>query len=271
MAYEVLVLDIDGTLVNSKKEITNATRDAIMECQENGIKVVIASGRCAEGIRHQAKAIGLDRYGGYVLSCNGAKITNFATGEVVYNIEMPEGMLHELYDYSKEQNTGVLTYDDQGRIVASLEDDPYVLLDSKASDIPVIVPKDFHKEVKFRGNKCILTGEPSHLAELEKEAAAKYEGVLSVYRSEGFYLEMMPLGIDKAYGIAKLLEKLGYSRNQVVCCGDGFNDLSMIEYAGLGVAMKNASQEVRDKADYVAPSCDEDGLIDVINRFIKDW
>ena len=120
-------------------------------------------------------------------------------------------------------------------------------------------------------NKCILTGEPELLRKLEPEAAQKYEGVLSVYRSEEFYLEMMPLGVDKAYGISKLLGRLGFSRNQMVCCGDGFNDLSMIEYAGLGVAMGNAHEDIRAKADYVAPTCDEDGVVDVIQRFIKDW
>lgn len=270
MAYEVLVLDVDGTLVNTKKEITEKTKHALMECQENGIKVVIASGRCTEGIRHQAREIGLEQYGGYILSFNGGRITNFATGEVVYDIPLPDGMLHELYDYAKQEKTGLLTYHD-GVIIADKEGDPYIVMDAVACDIPIEVPKDFHKDVHFNVNKCILTGPPEQLAELEPKAAAKYEGQLSVYRSEGYYLEMMPLGVDKAYGIAKLLERLGYSRGQVVCCGDGFNDISMIEYAGLGVAMGNAKEEVREKADYIAPSCDEDGLVDVIHRFIKDW
>ena len=118
---------------------------------------------------------------------------------------------------------------------------------------------------------CILTGDPAHLEKLEKKATKDFEGRLSVYRSEGFYLEMMPLGVDKAYGVAKLLERLGYRRSQMVCCGDGFNDLPMIEYAGFGVAMANAPEQLKEKADYVAPSCDEDGLVDVITRFIKDW
>ena len=109
MAYELLVLDVDGTLVNTKKEITDRTRNAILECQEQGIKVAIASGRCTEGIRHQAAAIGLDRYGGYIISFNGGRITNFATGEVIYDISLPAGMLHELYDYSLQEGTGILT------------------------------------------------------------------------------------------------------------------------------------------------------------------
>lgn len=270
MSYELLVLDVDGTLVNSHKEITEKTRSAIWECQENGVKVAIASGRCTEGIRHQAEAIGLDRFGGYIVSYNGGRITNFQTGEVIYDISLPEGMIHELYDYSKREHTGILTYHD-GKIISHSDTDPYITVDAKGCDIPIWVPEDFHSEVKFPVNKCILTGDPDHLESLEKKAAADFAGRLSVYRSEPFYLEMMPLGVDKAYGLSRLLEKMGYGRNRMVCCGDGFNDLSMIEYAGMGAAMGNAPEEIKKKADYVAPSCDEDGVAEVINRFIKDW
>ena len=85
MAYEVLVLDVDGTLVNSKKEITKATKEAVIQCQQNGIKVVIASGRCTEGIRHQAEELELQNYGGYILSYNGGEIIDWSTGELLYN------------------------------------------------------------------------------------------------------------------------------------------------------------------------------------------
>lgn len=142
MAYELLVLDVDGTLVNTKKEITERTREAIVECQENGIKVAIASGRCTEGIRHQAAAIKLDQYGGYIISFNGGRITNFATGEVIYDIPLPDGMLHELYDYSQQEKTGFLTYHD-GKIVAHSDTDPYIVVDAKGCDIPIWVRKIF--------------------------------------------------------------------------------------------------------------------------------
>lgn len=270
MAYELLVLDVDGTLVNSQKKISEKTCSAIIECQKNGIKVAIASGRCTEGIRHQARAIQLDQYGGYIISFNGGRITNFQTGEVIYDITLPEGMIHTLYDYSVEKGTGFLSYF-RGSMVAHSDTDPYIVIDSKGCDIPIWVPEDFHKDIQFLGNKVILTGEPDKLKELEPIAAKDFEGQLSVYRSEEYYLEMMPLGVDKAYGVSKLLERIGYHRNQMVCCGDGFNDLPMIHYAGLGVAMANASDELKKEADYIAPSCDEDGIVDVINRFIKDW
>ena len=129
MAYELLVLDVDGTLVNSRKEITEKTKEALIECQENGIRVAIASGRCTEGIRHQAHDIRLDEYGGYIISYNGGRITNCRTKEVIYNIPLPDGMLHELYDYSIQEETGILTYHD-GKIIAHSDTDPYITVDA---------------------------------------------------------------------------------------------------------------------------------------------
>lgn len=270
MSYELLVLDIDGTLVNTKKEITDAVRNACINCQKRGKKIAIATGRCKRGVRNQVSEIQLDRFGGFVVSINGAQIHNAKTNKEYQNITLPSGMIYELYDYACENGCGILTYDEQGNIISLYEDDKYVLMDAKGSDLPVIVKKDFRKEVFFAGNKMILTGEPELLRELEPKATKKYEGVLSVYKSEEFYLEFMPYGVDKAMGIGMLSEKLGIDRENIICCGDGFNDIPMIEYAGLGVAMGNASYEVKKHADFIAPSCDEDGLVTVINQFMMD-
>ena len=83
---------------------------------------------------------------------------------------------------------------------------------------------------------------------------------ISVYRSEPYFLELVPLGIDKARSLAVLLEKIGITREEMIAMGDGYNDLSMIKYAGLGIAMGNAQEPVKAAADYIAPSNDEDGV-----------
>lgn len=269
MAYEVLVLDVDGTLVNSRKKVSEATKEAIIRVQELGIKVVIASGRSTVGIWPVAKEIQLDDYGGYILSFNGGRITNCKTKKVIYNICLPEGIVPEIYDFSVENKTGIMTYH-ANEIIAENDADKYIQFDAKACGIDINVVKNFRQQVDYPVNKCLITGEPRHLEKVEPLAKKAFEGRLSVYRSEGFYLEMMPLGIDKAYGLSHLLKELGYSRKQMICCGDGFNDISMIEYAGLGVAMGNSNDKVKEKANYVAPSHDEDGLVDVIKRFIKE-
>lgn len=267
MAYEVLVLDIDGTLMRTDKTISQRTIDAVVEIQRAGIHVAIASGRGTAGIRTTAEKIRLDEFGGYIVSYNGGCISNCRTGEIVYNVNLPDGIVQEIYEFSKREKTGIMTYHEND-IIAENDADQYIQIDAKGCGIDIHVVENFGREVTYPVNKCLLTGDPDYMAGVEQRAAKEFEGRLSVYRSEDFYVEMMPLGIDKAYGLSKLLKFLGYSRNQMICCGDGFNDISMIEYAGLGVAMANASEAVRKCADYIAPHCDEDGLVDVISKFI---
>ena len=92
---------------------------------------------------------------------------------------------------------------------------------------------------------------------------------MGVYRSEPYFLELVPKGIDKAQSLAVLLQKTGYTREEMIAIGDGFNDKSMIEYAGLGVAMANAQEVVKQAADYVTLSNEEDGVADVVKKFVK--
>ena len=126
----------------------------------------------------------------------------------------------------------------------------------------------FKDYVDFPVNKCLMTGEPEHMAELEKELKEKYAGKLNIFRSEPFFLEIMPKGIDKAKVLRNFLPYLGITREEVICCGDGYNDKTMIEFAGLGVAMANARDEVKEVADYITASNDEDGIVKVVKKFI---
>jgi Cof subfamily protein (haloacid dehalogenase superfamily) len=267
MAYEVLVLDIDGTLTNSKKEVSPKTLDAVIRAQEEGIKVVIASGRPTAGIKKIAKTIKLDEYGGYILSYNGAKIINFQTGEVVYNETLPEEMIPSIYEEAVDNNAGIITYEGNDAIAGN-GIDKYNEIEARINGIGLREVEDFPNYVKFPVNKCLLTGEPEHMAEVEQKMKDRFGNFLNIYRSEPFFVEVMPQNIDKAYSLGKLLKHLDLDRSQMIACGDGFNDLSMIKYAGLGVAMSNAQDVVKEAADYVTLSNDEDGVAKVIDKFM---
>lgn len=267
MAYEVLVLDIDGTLTNSKKEITPKTLEAIIQAQEEGIKVVIASGRPTPGITKIAKTVKLDEYGGYVLSFNGGKIINFKTGEVIYNETLPKGMIPSIYEEAVENQVGIISYEGDDAIAGNGIDE-YNELEARINGIGLREVEDFPNYVRFPVNKCLLTGKPEHMAEVEQKMKDRFGNFLNIYRSEPFFVEVMPQNIDKAYSLGKLLKHLGLERSQMIACGDGFNDLSMIKYAGLGVAMANAQEAVKQAADYVTTSNDEDGVAKVIHKFM---
>lgn len=267
MAYEMLVLDIDGTLTNSKKEISQTTKEAILAIQQRGHHVVLASGRPTAGIIPVADELNMKEFGGFILSFNGAKVIDYKNNEVIFQNTIPAELIPEIYQAAVEAKVGVISYDDTSIITAS-EIDEYIEKESKINHMPIKVVDDFVAYIDYPINKCLMTGEPSYLAEVEKSMKARFGDKLSIYRSEPFFLEIMPMHIDKAHSLEKLLDALHMSREQMISCGDGYNDLTMIQYAGKGVAMGNAQKEVREAADYITLTNDEDGVAFVIDKFL---
>ncbi|MDE7060245.1 MAG: Cof-type HAD-IIB family hydrolase [Lachnospiraceae bacterium] len=269
MKYKMLVLDIDGTLTNSKKEITSATRQALCTIQKHGVRVAIASGRPTPGTRMAANALSLAEFNNFVLSFNGAKITNCGTGEIIFEQILPNNLIPEIYRAAVGYGIGLISYEGE-EVIAATPIDPYMELEARINGIAIRRVKDFPNYINFPVNKCLMTGAPEYLAEVERRLQKQFGQSLSIYRSEPYFLELMPPGVDKAKSLEKLLAALSLTREETVCCGDGFNDLSMIEYAGLGVAMKNAQKSVRERADYITATNDEDGIVQVIEKFFGD-
>lgn len=264
---KVLVLDIDGTLTNSQKEITEATKRGIRTVLEHGHKVILASGRPTPGMRRYEKELELENYGGYLLSFNGGRIIECRTGEVVYQRLLPLTIIPGLTAFAKKNGCGLVTYFGD-HIISAFQPDEYVELESRINGMPIKVVEDFVDYVDFDINKCLLTAPAKQAEELEKELAAKYGDIVSVYRSEPFFIEIMPQNVDKATSLDRMLQSIGMSRENAICCGDGYNDISMIQYAGKGVAMGNAQPAVKEAADYITGTNDEDGLVQVIDNFI---
>lgn len=267
MAYEILVLDIDGTLTNSQKQISDKTYRSIMAIQERGHKVVLASGRPTPGILPLAEKLKLSEYDGYILSFNGAKVMNCRNGEIIFQQVLNRDYIPLLHTTAVENKVGLLSYEGDC-VITDSEIDQYIEIESRINGIPVKQVDDFVSYIQFDINKCLMTGEHDILKRIEPELKAKLKGELNIYRSEPYFIEIMPRNIDKAYSLGKLLDYLNLSKEQMISCGDGFNDISMIEYAGMGVAMANAQEVVKNKADYITLSNDEDGVAHVIEAFM---
>ncbi len=267
MSEKVLVLDIDGTLTNSEKEISAATKQGLRNIMERGHKVILASGRPTPGMRRYEKELELQKYGGYLLSFNGGRIVECSTGEIIYQQILPQGIVPELYEFAKENSCGLLSYESDC-IISAFEPDEYTELESRINGLEVKVVPNFKEYVTFDVNKCLLTAPVDRAPALEKELQQKYQGRLSIYRSEPFFIEIMPLNVDKAASLDRMLEAIGLTKDDAISCGDGFNDISMIQYAGVGVAGGNAQPAVKEAADYITATNDEDGLVEVIDKFI---
>ncbi|MBQ2802364.1 MAG: HAD family phosphatase [Lachnospiraceae bacterium] len=267
MGEKVLVLDIDGTLTNSQKEITEHTKRGIQVVLEHGHKVILASGRPTPGMRRYEQELELEKYGGYLLSFNGARIVECRSGEIVYQRTLPLAIVPGLYGFAKRNGCGLVTYFGD-HIISAFQPDEYVELESRINGMPIRVVDNFMHYVDFEINKCLLTAPVDKAPEFEKQLALKYGDMVSVYRSEPFFIEIMPKNVDKATSLDRMLKSVGLTREDAICCGDGFNDISMIQYAGTGVAMGNAQPAVKEVADYVTGTNDEDGLVEVIDEFI---
>ena len=265
MKQKVLVLDIDGTLTNSKKEITPNTLAAIRELQRRGHVVVLASGRPTAGLHMMTEKLGFAENGGYILSYNGGCVTYVPTGETVFKNLLPDYVPQWMHAYALEHEMGMCTYLGQDMLFGT-QSNRYLEYEARINGIGMQHVDSFEPYMHTDFYKVLLTATPTRAQ--EKRLAHRFMNRLSIYRSEPYFIEVMPCGVNKASAIAGLLERLGLEREDTIACGDGLNDLTMIRYAGVGVAMGNAQPAVKQAADYVTLSNDEDGLVPVIERFI---
>lgn len=267
MKYRLLVLDIDGTVTNSQKEVTEKTREAILKLEEKGVRVAIASGRHPKGVLPIARTLHFHRSGNLILAFNGAKIIDVRQNRCIYERRLPSHLPARLWMDARKYGLGISTYTET-TLIAGTEPDPYMELEARISHIPIEYHEDFCHFVDFPVNGCLFTGLPEDIEAIEPVLSHRYFHETQIFRSEPCFLEVVPKNVDKAYSLKHLLEILGIAREEMVCCGDSFNDISMIRYAGLGVAMANAQEKVKDIANYITEhDNDHDGIAEVIERF----
>ena len=165
----------------------------------------------------------------------------------------------------KKNDFAIVTYH-QEFVLTERPNDEYVLKEALLNVMKIKPVSHFLSSVTFPVTKCMIVGDPSRLVVLEKEMFDQLKGRMEVYRSESYFLELVPKGIDKAASLKILLSDIGLSTDEMIACGDGFNDIPMIKLAGMGVAMANAQPEVREHADFITLSNDEDGIAQVVKK-----
>jgi len=263
--YKMIVLDLDGTLMSSKNEILPETKAALIKAQERGVKVVLASGRPTFGMMKAAKELRLDEFGGFTLSYNGGRIICAQTGDRIHDTSLTPEIAHEIYDLAREFGVNIMAYEEDH--IVTMDDDEWIQKESYINNMPLKRVEDFKAAVDFTTVKCLCTGSPEILGDIEKKFQERLGDRLSIMRSMPFFLEVMPQNINKAYSLNKLCEHLGIDKSEVMACGDGYNDLPLIEFAGMGVAMSNAVEEVKARANFITKSNDENGILFAMEKF----
>lgn len=268
MKYRVIALDLDGTLTNNEKEVTPKTREVIWRAMDDGAVVILASGRPTYGIEPVADCLELAERGGYILSYNGAKIVNWATKEHLYAKHLPDGIIPEIYAFAKAHNYGLLGYKDNV-IISENASDRYALEECRINKMQIRQVGNLLENLEDEPIKLLMTGDPEVMARAESEISDLLGDRIDAYRSMPFFIELVAKGIDKAVSLQRLLHILKCSPSEMVAFGDGYNDISMLHFAGMGVAMGNAVPEVRAIADYVTLSNEEDGIAAALEHFAE--
>lgn len=267
--YKLLALDLDGTLTNSEKRVSAKNKEYIRKAQDKGVKVILASGRPVIGITSVADELELWTRGGYILANNGGHIIDCMTGKDLVKRTIPMEYVHDICDVIHRYNVFPLCYNDTG-VICENDTDQYVIKEGYNNGIPVIKVESLEEQIKDPVVKFMVVGEPEELGRAFGYLSSLFEGKLNVFFSEPYFMEVTPLGIEKASALAELTGILGIPREQLMACGDGLNDIPMLEYAGFAVAMENAYDETKKVADHISASNEEDGVAEAIQKFILE-
>jgi Cof subfamily protein (haloacid dehalogenase superfamily) len=265
MKYKMLVLDMDDTLLTDDHRISDKNKEALRQAQELGVYVVLASGRPTPAMTMYAAELNLAQYDSYILAYNGAVIMRMKDDSILFEQSLTKEEIHRLYDFSVNHNVHIITYIN-GHIVSE-SDSPYIDIEKNITGMPLDKVANFKDSVNGSAIKCILLEEPSYLKQVEQILKAEMPDK-SVATSKPYFLEVTHQGIDKAESLKRLAAKLNIKQEEIIAVGNASNDLSMVQYAGLGVWVDNVDPELRDKADFIVASNNHDGVAEVVERFI---
>ena len=265
--YTHLAMDLDGTLLNSQKEIPPSTLEALLQAQRRGKRLILCTGRPTYGAMPTAQQLQMHQNGGILITYNGGMIIDCETLQVWSQHLVQPDIIPHFYQYARANALTLVSYKDDC-IISENADDPYVRYVATINRMPSITVPSILDVLRFPVPKCLIVGDPSRIATLEQTIQCHIKGHANAFRSEPFLLELVPTGIDKGVALHELSQLINLSPSQLIACGDGFNDIPMLRYAGLGVAMANAQPTVRQAADLVTLSNDQEGLVPIISQYL---
>lgn len=276
---KAIVLDIDGTLLTSQNKISDQTKSSLLKAQEKGIKVILASGRPTSGMLEIAAELKLADFNGLIVSYNGSKVVDVASGKELYNqqLSVAEGkaVLEHMkqFDVTPMIDKGNYMYvnDVFGRTI-EFQGQPFNIIEYEArgGNYHLCEQKDLAAFLDYPINKILTAGEPDYLKKMAHEMEAPFKNKLNCVFTADFYFEFTAKGIDKAKALDTVLTPMGIERKDIIAFGDGHNDITMLAFAGVGVAMGNAVPELKRVADRETGTNDEEGITAVLAEYLKE-
>ena len=266
MEYKMIALDLDGTLNNDEKVITPRTREALMAVQEQGVIVALVSGRQAPGLQREADALHLEDYHGLRISYNGGRIEDATTGQILFDSAIDKQTAVAFLRHLEEWPELSPIVDD-GKYIYTTDASRHKVMDeSRNNNLGVRIVENIAEAVTFAPVK-ILTAAPNEILVPHLEDIRRgFEDKLSFVQSAPWFYEATVKGVSKSSSLHQACARLGIEPTEVMAFGDAQNDMSMLDFAGYGVAMGNACDELKAMADEITATNNEDGIALTLSR-----
>lgn len=282
--YRMIVCDLDNTLVDSKKQLSAATIQEMIRLQEKGYLLVIASGRFIHEIEPVAKALQIEEHHGIIIACNGFEIYDKKDNSYHRFTPISAKESEELIRFAKSKHCCTYLYDEDGyyfiqtgsiRRIMRIAKHLFPLFRKLHPKIGhgidryeqmQILKEEPHFEHSFQ-KLCFLSHKPKHIVALETAIHRRYGRTYQFFYENPFVSEITKSEVSKRHAVEYICQKYGYEMKQVIAFGDNGNDLLLLEAAGHGVTMKNASRYIRAQANHITEdTCDEDGVIHYLKK-----
>ncbi len=263
--YKVVFIDLDGTLLNNDEVVSDYNKKILNILHNKGIKIILTTGRYSENAINVAKSIGIKPY---IICSNGTEVYNFEKDEIIYTSNINKNTVKSILNYCNENSMKLyfntkykrfsnINYKDEYKIVTvddidNIDTHQLVIISNNYNKMLAI--KELYKELypelyTVNSSTALITNRPIH---------KKY-----------YYHDFINVGNSKGKGINELLEYLNISKEESIGIGDSLNDLSMFEAVGLSVVMDNTIDEVKERANIITKSNEEDGVGIILNKIFE--
>lgn len=265
---KLIAIDIDGTLITSNHLITDEVKQAIQTALNHGVKIVLCTGRPTPSAMTYVNELNLNNTDDYLITYNGAVMHRLDSKDPIYQQILEYSDIQDLFACAEKFNTHVHAISDHGIYTPNKDISRYTVLESWLTHMPLFYETPNQLDPHTVYNKLMMVDEPSILdylvAHLDNNISDRY----TILRSEPYYLEFVNNKASKGRAVARLMTKLNLSKDQVMGIGDSGNDLDLMTSCGIGVAMGNATEELKELADYITDTNDNNGVAKAIQKFI---
>lgn len=265
MSIKLVATDLDDTLLRDDLTISQRVIEAIRQAREQGVYVTFATGRMPASARPYAEQLGLDVP---IITYNGAMIQESISRKILYRKVIPVDLARKLVEFLLDQGVHLHMYREDHVYVQKMND----LSKAYAQKTRVPVEEADLREMLKKENdgveKIIVFGPPEELKFWQEKIQEKFPNKLHLTSSKPYFLEMNHPEVNKGNTLLTFAQGLGIKQEEIMAIGDSLNDIEMIRCAGLGVAMENARQEVKEAAKVVTTSNEEDGVALAIEKYV---